>query len=191
MPGMSCKEAIRRFEEKNECSAAEAKHVRMTGMVPSIEKLDENLNTLEACEKLSISTNMIDRMIPLPRLKNLKILSLGRNNIKRIMGLEDVGQTLESLWLSYNSIDRLDGLQPCIKLHTLYISNNKIKQWDEVSKLAQLPEINNVLLVGNTIYSKDTQEESWPIVIKRVPQLGVLDDVTVSSELRAKAEQLD
>ena len=136
MPGTSCKEAIRKFEEKYQCVAAEAKHVKLTGQVPSIEKMDENLNTLEACEKLSMSTNCIDRMIPLPRLKNLKILSLGRNNIKRIMGLEDVGQTLEQLWLSYNQIDRLDGLAPCIKLHTLYMSNNKIKSWDEVSKLA-------------------------------------------------------
>jgi hypothetical protein len=30
-------------------------------------------------------------MISLPKLKNLRILSLGRNNIKRIMALEDVG----------------------------------------------------------------------------------------------------
>ena len=189
MPGTSCKEAIRRFEEKFECSAAEAKHVKLICQTPSIEKMDENLNTLEACEKLSLSTNMIDRMIPLPRLKNLKILSLGRNNIKRIMGLEDVGQTLEQLWISYNAIDRLDGLQPCIKLHTLFISNNKIKAWDEVSKLAQLPEINNVLLAGNPIYTGENREDSWPAVIKRVPQLGVLDDNTVSPELRAKAEQ--
>lgn len=71
MPGTSCKEAIRRFEEKHECSAAEAKVVKLNGQIPSIEKMDENLNTLEACEKLSLSTNMIDRMIPLPRLKNL------------------------------------------------------------------------------------------------------------------------
>jgi hypothetical protein len=30
-------------------------------------------------------------MIALPKLKNLRILSLARNNIKRIMALEDVG----------------------------------------------------------------------------------------------------
>ena len=74
-------------------------------------------------------------MIALPKLKNLRILSLGRNNIKRIMALEDVGQTLEELWLSYNQIEKLDGLQPCIKLHTLFISNNRIKSWDEVGKV--------------------------------------------------------
>jgi len=29
------------------------------------------------------------------KLKSLKILSLGRNNIKRIVGLDEIGQTLE------------------------------------------------------------------------------------------------
>ena len=47
-------------------------------------------------------------MIALPRLKNLKILSLGRNQIRRFQGLEDIGQTLEELWISYNNIEKLD-----------------------------------------------------------------------------------
>ena len=38
------------------------------------------------CQKLSLSTNSIEKMIPLPGLKNLKILSLGRNQIKKIGG---------------------------------------------------------------------------------------------------------
>jgi dynein light chain 1 len=82
-------------------------------------------------------------MISLPKLKNLKILSLGRNNIKRIMGLEDIGQTLEQLWMSYNIVEKLDGLQPCIKLHTLFLSNNKIAKWEEIAKLDQLNELKN------------------------------------------------
>ena len=57
--------------------------------------MDDSLNQLEACEQLSLSTNQIERMINLPKLKNLKILSLGRNNIKRIVGLDEIGQSLE------------------------------------------------------------------------------------------------
>ena len=76
-------------------------------------------------------------------------------------------------------------------MHTLFIGNNKIKSWDEVSKLAQCPEICNVLLVGNVIYNKDTQDDSWPMVIKRVPQLTTLDDNQVTSELRQRADALD
>jgi dynein light chain 1 len=75
-------------------------------------------------------------MITLPKLKNLRILSLGRNNIKRIMALEEIGLTLEELWLSYNQIEKLDGLGPCIKLTTLMMSNNRLKVWEEVGKLS-------------------------------------------------------
>ena len=60
------------------------------------------------------------------------MLSLGRNQIRRIISLEEIGQTLEELWLSYNVIEKLDGLQPCVKLHTFYLSNNKVRDWGEV-----------------------------------------------------------
>ena len=64
--------------------------------------MDDALNTLENCSKLTLSTNAIERIIALPKLKNLKVLSLARNNIKKITGLEEVGAFLEELWLSYN-----------------------------------------------------------------------------------------
>merc|ERR1719335_425071 len=51
--------------------------------------MDSSLNNLTACKKLSLSTNSIDKMISLPGLKNLEILSLGRNQIKKIQGHEE------------------------------------------------------------------------------------------------------
>ena len=107
----SCKEAIKKWEAENEQSAAEAKTVKLYCQIPPIEKMDDSLNSLEACELLSLSTNAIEKMINLSKLKNLKILSLARNQIKRIMGLDEVGQTLEQLWLSYNVIEKVDGIQ--------------------------------------------------------------------------------
>jgi dynein light chain 1 len=68
-------------------------------------------------------------------LAALKILSLGRNSIKKIEGLEAVADTLEELWLSYNQIERLNGIECCKKLKVLYASNNKIKGWDGVQSL--------------------------------------------------------
>ena len=130
--------------------------------------MDESLNTLDVCEKLSIATNEIDRIINL-KIRSVKILSLGRNNIKKIQGLDDIGQTLEQLWLNYNQIEKLDGLKNCVKLHTLFISNNKIKVWDEVAKLAQLPELKNALMMHNPFYSDGPWEEVAPLIIKRVP----------------------
>ena len=120
----------------------------------------------------------------MPKLKNLKILSLGRNNIKRIVGLDEIGQTLEQLWLSYNQIEKLEGLTPCIRLHTFFCSNNRIKSWDEVAKLAQLQEIKSVLFVGNPIYGDRSKEENAPYVVKRIPQIETTDSILVSSKTR-------
>ena len=43
--------------------------------------------------------------------------------------------TLEELWVSYNQINSLDGINICTNLTTLYISNNLIKAWTELDKL--------------------------------------------------------
>ena len=71
-------------------------------------------------------------------MKKLRILSLGRNQIKKIEKLDDVSDTLEELWLSYNSITSLDGIQNLSNLTTLYLSNNLIKSWDELDKLVKI-----------------------------------------------------
>lgn len=191
MPGTSCKEAIKNFETKTGQNAAEATEVKLICQLPPIDKMDDSLNQLEACQKLSLSTNAIERMIALPKLKSLRILSLGRNNIKRIMALEDVGATLEELWISYNQIEKLDGLQPCVKLTTLYIGNNKIKAWDELSKVSQLPEIKSVLFIGNPIYGDKTKEENAPFVVKRIPQIATVDGKIVTAAVRKAASEVD
>jgi dynein light chain 1 len=40
-------------------------------------------------------------------MDNLRILSLGRNLLKKIENVEVVADTLEELWLSYNQIEKL------------------------------------------------------------------------------------
>lgn len=74
-------------------------------------------------------------MFPLTGMRRLRILSLGRNMIKKIEKLDDVADTLEELWLSYNQIVSLDGLQGLPHLNTLYLSNNAIRDWNELEKL--------------------------------------------------------
>ena len=79
----TCKEAIKNWESKNNTIGMEAKDISLICQFPPIEKLDESLNTLDVCEKLSLATNEIERIIYL-KLRSLKILSLGRNQIKKI-----------------------------------------------------------------------------------------------------------
>lgn len=80
-------------------------------------------------------------------------LSLSRNQIKKITGLDEVGATLKQLWLSYNNIDSLSGLNNCLVLETLYLAHNKIKEWNEVDKLTDLKKLTTLVLLGNHIYT--------------------------------------
>ncbi len=66
----------------------------------------------------------------------LEILSLARNNITRIEGLEPVAATLQQLWLSYNMVSKLEGLKGLPQLKVLYLANNLIR---DVKELENLP----------------------------------------------------
>jgi hypothetical protein len=89
---------------------------------------------------------MIDRLAPLTGMERLRVLSLGRNCLKKLERLEDVGATLEELWVSYNQISSLDGLAGCTpRLRVLYMSNNQVRdkggdrgrrQWQRVGAQA-------------------------------------------------------
>ena len=159
--------------------------------IPYITCMDDSLNLLENCEKLSLSTNAIKKMIPLPNLKNLKVLSLGRNQITRIAGLEEVSQTLEELWISYNQIEKLDGLSQCHQMKTLLMANNNIKKWEEIEKLAQLPELKTVSFIGNPIYGDEDWEVNAAKIVKRIPQLEMIDNQVVTYEIRQLAQEMN
>nr|XP_048305091.1 dynein axonemal light chain 1 isoform X2 [Myodes glareolus] len=139
--------------------------------------MDASLSTLANCEKLSLSTNCIEKIANLNGLKNLRILSLGRNNIKNLNGLEAVGDTLEELWISYNFIEKLKGIHVMKKLKILYMSNNLVKDWAEFVKLAELPCLEDLVFVGNPLEEKHSAEGNWiDEATKRVPKLKKLDD---------------
>ena len=118
-------------------------------------------------EEAFLSTNCIDKMISSPNLKNLEILSLGRNQVEKVSGLEEIGATLRKLWISYNTISTFDGLHSCVKLHLLFMTNNRIKSWGELTKLTQFPELKALLLVGNLFYDGYSKMEVFPDVLKR------------------------
>lgn len=164
--------------------------VKIYCQIPPISKLDNSLNTLKNCEQLSLSTNSIDRLIPLSGMKKLRILSMGRNQLKKIEKLDDVSDSLEELWLSYNLISSLDGLSNLSNLTTLYLSNNLIKSWDELDKLANLPKLKDVLFFGNPFYEGLTKEEQRLEVLKRVPNVMKIDgDMVKQTERDAVLEQ--
>lgn len=142
---------------------------------------------LNIYRRIALSTNSIERMIPLNGMSKLKILSLGRNNIKKIEHLETVSSTLEELWISYNQIQSLDGLSGCTNLSVLYMSNNLIKSWAELDKLTALPNLKDLLLIGNPIYDDIPREQARIEVLKRLPDLVKIDGDMVKPNEREMA----
>lgn len=187
----SCANAIKNWEKKHEAAAPEARHVALYCQIPPINKLDNTLNSLVNCERLALSTNCIDRLIPLTGMQKLRILSLGRNQIKKIEKLDDVRDTLEELWMSYNLITSLDGLQGLINLTTLYLSNNKIKDWNELDKIAGLANLKDILLYNNPIYADLSPQECRLNVLRHLPQIVKIDGELVKPSERAEAKEAE
>ncbi|XP_066592051.1 dynein axonemal light chain 1-like [Prorops nasuta] len=174
----TCKEALKKWEEEN-CKAGQdisnVTEVILCFQWPPIEKMDNSLAALVNCEKLSLSTNMIEKISGINTLKKLKILSLGRNMIKNFSGIEALGDTLDELWISYNLIEKMKGINSMKKLRVLYMSNNLVKDWSELSKLQELPNLRDLLFVGNPVYESCEVEHWRAEVARRLPHLEHLD----------------
>lgn len=92
--------------------------------------------------------------MPLPAAESLEILSLGRNQLKKIENVDAVAGTLKQLWISYNNFVTLAGIEKLQNLEVLYISNNKIHDVKEVERLQALPKLTDFLFQGNTWHTR-------------------------------------
>ncbi len=181
------------WEEKNEQNSSEAEIIKLNFTIPPIDKLDSSIiSTFTNCRQLSLSTNCIEKMVTIQNLKHLEILSLGRNQIRKIYGLEGVGSTLKELWISYNYIEKLDGIAPhCTALTTLYIAHNKIKDWPELEKIKELPNLKNCVFLGNDCYDKfTTKEEARLYVLKKINTLNMIDNIIVTESEKNEIENI-
>ncbi|WIA21324.1 hypothetical protein OEZ85_000552 [Tetradesmus obliquus] len=187
------KDALKKLEETRGVNAAEIEKVELYGQCPPIEKMDATLSTLKACKHLSLSTNNIEKISSLSGMDNLRILSMGRNLLKKIENVEVVADTLEELWLSYNQIEKLGGVERLGQLRVLFLSNNKIRDWSEVERLAALERLEDLLLVGNPLYNdyrdNNAIAEYRVEVLKRLSNLKKLDGVPVDVDERDQALQ--
>ncbi|XP_076225623.1 dynein axonemal light chain 1 isoform X2 [Nomia melanderi] len=174
----TCKEAIRRWEEENEQEISAAKEVSLSFQWPPVERMDNALTILTSCEKLSLSTNMIEKIA-------------GRNIIKGFSGLELLGETLEELWISYNLIEKMKGINAMKNLRVLYMSNNLVREWNEFNRLQELGNLQDLVFVGNPLYESVEIEQWRSEVAKRLPTLEKLDgEPIIRTEECSGANQL-
>lgn len=161
-------------------------------MYPPICKMDSALVTLKACEKLSLSTNNIEKMGSLTGLEHLKILSVGKNLIKKLDGVADVGEHLEELWCSYNLIEKLTNFEKLTKLRVLYMSNNKVADFKQLEALKDAP-LEEILLTGNPLKQPSEAEadeigsEYRIAVLKQLKSLVKIDGINVTGAEREAA----
>merc|ERR1711988_1959379 len=104
-------------------------------------------------------------------------------------GLNEVADTLEQLWISYNQIASFAGIEKLVNLQVLYASNNKIDKFPEVERLQALPKLRELNLKNNPIEQKAEAEGNWRIeVIKRLEKLKSLDGQLIEDEEREQAK---
>ena len=120
-------------------------------------------------------------------MKRLRILSMGRNQLKKIEKLDDGRHAGRALDL-YNAISTLDGFQGLSSLEILYMSNNNLKDFSELEKLSGPSLLRDVLFVGNPMYEGLSPEEQRINVLKFLPNVQKIDgDMVKPAEREAAA----
>eukprot|EP00995_Heteronema_vittatum_P003345 NODE_1502_length_956_cov_225.179713_g1043_i0.p1 GENE.NODE_1502_length_956_cov_225.179713_g1043_i0~~NODE_1502_length_956_cov_225.179713_g1043_i0.p1 ORF type:complete len:217 (+),score=92.93 NODE_1502_length_956_cov_225.179713_g1043_i0:110-760(+) len=175
------------YEEQ--VKAPEEEVVRLIGFLPPITKMDKEVLALKAAKHLGLSTNAIDKIGPgLKELEHLEVLSLGRNNIKKLENLDL--PNLRELWISYNRIEKLSGLDKLKRLQVLYMSNNMVNSWSEIERhLTLLPELTDLCFVNNPLERNLEKHEYRIGMLMRLPNLSKLDGKAFEPEEREEAER--
>lgn len=102
---------------------------------------------------------------------------ISKLNFNRVQ--EIVGDSLEQLWMSYNIIDKLKGIESLKKLKVFYLANNSVKDFGEINKLAILPDLKDLLFVGNPAMESMDTDNYRKEICKRLVQLKILDGIPI------------
>ena len=71
----------------------------------------------------------------------------------------------------------------------LYLGNNFIEDFAELDKLAHLPKLRDILLIGNPIYDQFEEEAERRVnVLKHLPNLAKIDGKMVTPAEREAAK---
>lgn len=152
----------------------EVEEMYLQFQTPPIKVMADKLAQLANCKKLSISTNNIEEIGFLP--PRIEILAIGRNMLKRLDKIDRAAATLQQLWMSYNNVKSFAPLVACKRLRVLYAAHNNIDKLSEIDRLGQLPNLEDIVLIGNPLYNDLQKKGTYDNeIIKRLKKLQVLD----------------
>jgi hypothetical protein len=145
----------------------------------------ENLVGFDKLTKLCLDNNLIDSIINLSHLTNLRWLDLSFNKIKKIEGLEALRQ-LEDLTLFSNKISIVEGLEYCPLLRCLSLGNNRIDSLEQVIRLRQIKSLRMLTLSGNPV-CKETEYKM--IVLAYLDNLKYIDYTLIDANEKHTAKE--
>ncbi|XP_045465078.1 tubulin-specific chaperone E [Harmonia axyridis] len=148
-------------------------------------------------EELRVPMNNITNLDTSPEvLRNLKVLDIEDNEIgewSEICKLS-VLENLEQLLIGNVGLKRIDfvGDEPKVntfsKLKKLVISNNLIDNWDSISELNRMKNLEELRFIKNPILESESLANSFEIIVARIGNLKVLNGTELKSYMRKEAE---
>lgn len=180
-PGMTANQALAEWVKQHpDQRLEEVEEISLQFQSPPIKTMSDRLAQLASCKKLSISTNNIEEIGFLP--PRIEILAIGRNLLKKIDKIDKAAATLQQLWMSYNNVKSFSSLVACKRLRVLYAAHNLIDKLSEIDRLGQLPNLEDVVLIGNPLHIDLTKKGTYRNEItKRLKKLQVLDGVALTA----------
>lgn len=113
------------------------------------------LSSLTSLTSLDLSNNLLNAVPPsLNLLPNLQSLNLTNNLIDSVMGIPDALPSIKALNLSQNRLESLCGLERLPTLLRIDLRKNDIFEAGEVGRLATLPKIAEVFILGNPLFEE-------------------------------------
>ncbi|XP_053476171.1 leucine-rich repeat-containing protein 9 isoform X2 [Ictalurus furcatus] len=148
---------------------------------------DVQLSRLSCLRALFLQGNEIVQVEGLDGLSLLRELVLDQNRVKALSEKWFSSHTrLIELSLNNNRLRSLTHLQ-LPHLQRLHLNNNKLQDFTELDKLEVLTSLIELSVLGNPVARRSLHR---PSVVLRLPQLQVLDGITVTLEERTRAELL-
>ena len=112
------------------------------------------------------------------KLENIRTLNLKQCNIENITILSSLCN-IKILCLNDNYIKTLSPFNKTTNIEELYIRNNLIEQMKEIDNLKNCKRLRVLCIKENPIENIDDYQYT---IIDKLPQLDVLDDISISSE---------
>lgn len=171
----------------------------------TIARMNYNWSDIQQCiimfpslEELSVSFNnvtIIDDILSNSNLNRIVTLILEGNLLANWNEIHKLGSLscLEYLNLNSNKIDKIKFPTSASKvafpaLRQLHISENHISEWQSISELDKLPNLEDLKFRDNPVLKNETIETARQLIIARISKLKILNGTEILHDERRGAE---